>query len=184
MRGGMKPKHATKGDTMNRRILISLAPTLALAALLSAGGLMRASADQENPVGPLTSLTVANGNERIVLSIETVRGREATARGLMFRKELGADRGMLFDFEREAPLTFWMRNTLIPLDMVFAKDDGEVIKVHADAKPLDETPVESGEPARYVLEIEGGAAARFGIKVGSRLEIGSPADPIIKTRGP
>ena len=167
---------------MHRRLLLSSLPVLALAATLLAGGLMRAHADQENPVGPLTALTVVNGKESVVLSIETVRGQEGLARGLMFRKELGADRGMLFDFEEERPASFWMRNTLIPLDMVFAKADGEVVKIHADARPHDETPIRSVVPVRYVLEIEGGNAARLGIKVGSRLEFGGPADPIIKTR--
>lgn len=173
---------------MQRRTLISLILSCALAGVLLVAPKPYASPDTPepsppNPVGPLTALTVVNGNERIVLSIETVSG-EATAKGLMFRKELGAERGMLFDFEREIPVTFWMRNTLIPLDMIFAKENGDVVKVHANAKPLDETAIRSGDPVRYVLEVEGGNAARLGIKPGSRLEVRSPADPIIKTQAP
>lgn len=160
-----------------RRLTQSFLAALALSVTMALGNPVDAGAQEENPVRPLTSLTIANGSEKVVLSIETVRGPEDTAKGLMHRKELGADRGMLFDFEEERPVSFWMRNTLIPLDMVFAKADGTVVKIHVNARPGDETEIPSEQPVRYVLEIEGGNAARLGIKVGSRLEVDTAVDP-------
>lgn len=77
--------------------------------------------------------------------------------------------GMLFIYQRPQRLAFWMRNTLIPLDMIFVAPTGEIAKIHANAQPLDETPVEGGEGLTHVLEINGGLAARFGIEAGDVL---------------
>ena len=76
---------------------------------------------------------------------------------------------MLFDFVNERPVSFWMRNTLIPLDMVFIRANGEIVHVHENAIPHDETPIPSGEPVRFVLEIPGGRAAELGIGAGDTL---------------
>jgi uncharacterized protein len=111
-------------------------------------------------------LTIVSGETEHVFNVEIADTPETTSRGLMFRRELAPDAGMLFDFLDERPVSFWMRNTLIPLDMLFIRAGGEVAKIHANAIPHDETPIPSGEPVRFVLEIPGGRAAELGISAG------------------
>ncbi|HHB80688.1 MAG TPA: DUF192 domain-containing protein [Aliiroseovarius sp.] len=91
------------------------------------------------------------------------------ARGLMFRESLGASKGMLFVYDRPGAPAFWMKNTLIPLDMLFITPEGVVQYVHANAIPGDLTPISGGPGVQYVLEIKGGMAARLGIAPGSEL---------------
>ncbi|RMF37532.1 MAG: DUF192 domain-containing protein [Alphaproteobacteria bacterium] len=91
------------------------------------------------------------------------------ARGLMFRESLPRFAGMLFIYDRPEPASFWMRNTLIPLDMIFADETGTVIRVHHDAVPGDLTPIPSGGPVLAVLEIGGGLAAELGIAPGAQM---------------
>lgn len=88
------------------------------------------------------------------------------AQGLMFRESLPTMAGMLFVYERPGPASFWMRNTLIPLDMLFIDETGTVRYVHPEAQPLDETPIFGGNDILAVLEINGGLAARLGIEEG------------------
>jgi len=87
-------------------------------------------------------------------------------RGLMFRKSLGPSEGMLFDFHTPQAVSFWMRNTLIPLDMVFIAPNGRIISIARNAVPMDETPIFSGGPITGVLEIRGGRAAEIGAEPG------------------
>jgi uncharacterized membrane protein (UPF0127 family) len=103
-------------------------------------------------------------------NIETVDTEAGRDRGLMFRKSLAPDAGMLFDFFTTQPVEFWMKNTLIPLDMVFIAADGTVKNVHTNAVPQDLTPIPSGAPVRFVLEIAGGRASEIGLEPGDRLE--------------
>jgi uncharacterized membrane protein (UPF0127 family) len=91
------------------------------------------------------------------------------ARGLMFRESLPQSSGMLFVYEAPQRATFWMKNTLIPLDMVFLDPAGRVLGVHAMARPGDETIIDGGPGVLGVLEINGGLAARLGIAEGSEL---------------
>ena len=95
--------------------------------------------------------------------------------GLMNRPEMARNSGMLFVYDRPQPVAFWMRNTLIPLDMIFLDRTGTVQKVHANAVPLDETGIPGGDDIQYVLEINGGLAALYGIEAGSQLR--HPAIP-------
>ena len=88
----------------------------------------------------------------------------------MFRRSLPADRGMLFDFARVEPVSMWMQNTYIPLDMLFIRADGTVARVAENAEPLSTRTIPSGEPVLAVLELLGGTAARLGIKAGDRVE--------------
>lgn len=92
------------------------------------------------------------------------------AQGLMFRQQLAADAGMLFDFREERPVSFWMRNTFIPLDMLFIAADGTVRNVHVNAIPHDPTPIPSDGPVQFVLEIPGGRSVELGVQPGDRLE--------------
>jgi uncharacterized membrane protein (UPF0127 family) len=89
--------------------------------------------------------------------------------GLMFRKSLAADHGMLFEFDRPDLLSFWMKNTLIPLDIIYIGPDGHVVSIAADARPMDQTPLYSKGPAIGVLEIQGGLAAKLGIRPGDEV---------------
>ena len=88
-------------------------------------------------------------------------------RGLMFRRSLGPNEGMLFTFPQQE-VSFWMKNTFIPLDIIFVRPDGTIARI-ATAKPLDETLVPSGEPVGRVIEIPGGRAAELGIRAGDKL---------------
>jgi len=105
----------------------------------------------------------------IPLTVELAETPRARAIGLMERREMPADRGMLFLFPDSAPRSFWMRNTYIPLDMLFIDAHGVVTHIHENAVPLDETPVSSNGPAFAVLEINGGAARILGIETGDRV---------------
>ncbi|TAL31518.1 MAG: DUF192 domain-containing protein [Alphaproteobacteria bacterium] len=90
--------------------------------------------------------------------------------GLMFRKEMGKDRGMLFEFPGEPQQeAFWMKNTLIPLDIIFIAPDGRIVNIHRSAKPGDTTPLPSLEPVSGVLEVNGGQSDERGIKIGDKV---------------
>jgi hypothetical protein len=84
----------------------------------------------------------------------------------MHRESMPADHGMVFDFKQDQPVAMWMRNTRIPLDMLFIDRDGRVVNIHARAVPFDETSIHSDGPVRGVLELNGGTAARLGLKAG------------------
>lgn len=87
----------------------------------------------------------------------------------MFRESLPPSAGMLFVYDRPGRPSFWMKNTLIPLDMIFADPSGRVTRVHAMARPGDTTPIPGGEGVQFVLEINGGLAARLGIAPGAEM---------------
>ena len=97
------------------------------------------------------------------------------AQGLMFRESMPRSAGMLFVYEAPQRASFWMKNTLIPLDMIFADETGRVTRVHSNAVPGDTTPIDGGEGVQFVLEINGGLATRLGIGEGSELR--HPAIP-------
>jgi hypothetical protein len=101
--------------------------------------------------------------------VEVADSGEERARGLMFRDRMPAGAGMLFVYERPQRATFWMKNTLISLDMIFMDPSGRVTKVHANAVPGDETSIPGPEGTLYVLEINGGLAARLGISPGAEM---------------
>jgi uncharacterized membrane protein (UPF0127 family) len=117
-----------------------------------------------------SSLIVSAGGRDIKFEVELATNDAERSRGLMYRKQLGAYDGMLFDFYQEMPVSFWMKNTLIPLDMVFIAGDGTVKHVHANAVPLSTETVPSRFPVRAVLEINGGSAALLGIKPGDKVK--------------
>lgn len=91
------------------------------------------------------------------------------AQGLMNRRHLPASSGMLFVYDRPQPVAFWMKNTLIPLDMIFLDARGVVQRVHENARPLDETAIPGGREIFAVLEINGGLARRLGIRPGTEM---------------
>jgi hypothetical protein len=113
-------------------------------------------------------LDIATARGVYHFKVEVADNEDARERGLMFRRRLAADRGMLFDFKTAQPVSFWMKNTLIPLDMLFITADGRVLSI-AHAVPLSETPVPSGGPVLGVLEIAGGRAAAIGAAPGDKV---------------
>jgi uncharacterized membrane protein (UPF0127 family) len=113
-----------------------------------------------------SSLVVVSSGRETKFEIDLATNDAERSRGLMFRKQLGALEGMLFDFYQEMQVSFWMKNTLIPLDMVFIAADGTVKHVHANAVPHSIESIHSLYPVRAVLEINGGSAALLGIKPG------------------
>lgn len=125
--------------------------------------------------GRLEKLEIVSGSKTSIFQIEVMKSPEQRARGLMFRQFMPEDRGMLFDFDREEPVAMWMRNTYIPLDMVFIRENGVIRHIHERAQPLDETTISSGGAVRYVLEINGGQAAKLGLKPGDTVK-----HPLIK----
>jgi uncharacterized membrane protein (UPF0127 family) len=98
--------------------------------------------------------------------VEIADSAATREQGLMFRKSLAADRGMLFDFKRAQPVAFWMKDTLIPLDMLFVAPDGHIISIARQAAPLSETPIPSGGDTLIVVELRGGRAAEIGAEPG------------------
>jgi uncharacterized membrane protein (UPF0127 family) len=102
-------------------------------------------------------------------SVEVVDTPESRAQGLMFRESLPRSAGMLFIYEAPTRASFWMRNTLIPLDMLFVDPAGVVTHIHHEARPLDETPIPGGDNVLMVLEVNGGMARAMGIEPGSAL---------------
>jgi hypothetical protein len=109
----------------------------------------------------------ASGDHRFV--VEVAETPEQQERGLMFRKELAPDRGMVFPYDPPQIVAFWMKNTLIPLDMIFIRDDRTIARI-ATAQPLTLDTVPSGEPIVAVLELRGGRAAELGIREGDRVD--------------
>jgi uncharacterized membrane protein (UPF0127 family) len=127
----------------------------------------------------LTPLAACSADNQLVLhtatgdypfTVEVVDTPEGRAQGLMFRQSLAADAGMLFDFKQAQPVGFWMRNTFIPLDMIFIRADGSVANVHVNARPHDPTGILSDGPVTFVLEIAGGRSEEIGLKAGDKVE--------------
>lgn len=112
-----------------------------------------------------------------VFSVEIVANDADRAKGLMFRKELPEGQGMLFDFQREQDIAMWMKNTYIPLDMIFISGNGRILRIAENTEPLSERVIPSGGPVRGVLEVIGGTARKLGIAPGDRV-----AHPIFSGR--
>jgi uncharacterized protein len=117
----------------------------------------------------LDALTIATSTGQHSFQVEIANDDASRERGLMGRRYLAADRGMLFEFDRDAPVAFWMKNTSIPLDMIFIARSGVVTRIAAYAEPLSERVIPSGGPCAAVLELNGGTAAAIGLKVGDKI---------------
>ena len=147
---------------------ISLAVTL-IGTLIAFIILLPALSFAAGPASKKVTFLQKNGKPgACAFTVEMAVTPQEQERGLMFREHMDADAGMLFDFGGDGMRYFWMRNTLIPLDMIFISSDMRVVHVHRWARPKDETSVTSKFPARYVLEINGGRAATCRIDAGSK----------------
>jgi len=129
-------------------------------------------ADAKHPVSGLdvVVLKVSSGEKTHGFQVELAKTRFEQARGLMFRTELGPDEGMLFPMDPPRRASFWMRNTVIGLDIIYIGADRRILNIAANAVPYDETPLLSEGEAAAVLEIPGGRAAELGIKAGDKVD--------------
>jgi uncharacterized protein len=114
-------------------------------------------------------LEIHSGSQRHTFTVELASKPDERAVGLMFRTEMAADRGMLFDYDREQPVSMWMKNTFIPLDMLFIRADGRIANIAEWTTPRSLDEVASKGPVKAVLELNGGTAARLGLKPGDRV---------------
>ena len=127
------------------------------------------------PVDP-APLVADTGTEKKSFKVEIADDEGERARGLMFRENMAPDHGMLFVYDRQQPVAFWMKNTILPLDLVFIDQDGKVVGVE-HGTPYSEAPISPGVPARFVLELNAGTAAGIGLDEGDVVHhpaIGNP----------
>ena len=145
-----------------------------VAALALAFTAVAACASAQTPMKPAKlpteSLEIRTQHGPVRLKVEIAGDENSREYGLMFRKHMADDHGMIFDFPDVQPRSFWMKNTLIPLDMLFVGADGRIVSIAKQAKPLDETAVGSYFPARAVIEINGGLAEKLGIQAGDQVQ--------------
>jgi uncharacterized membrane protein (UPF0127 family) len=146
--------------------VLSFLPAIMLALSVSAH-----AADPKPPAKPLphTILVIDTAAGEVKFDVEVAADWRSQEYGLMNRKFLPRHTGMIFDFGSPSMTSFWMKNTLIPLDMIFIREDGTVSSVAPDAVPMSLTSIPSTEPVRAVQEIGGGEAAKFGIYPGQKV---------------
>jgi hypothetical protein len=137
--------------------------------LLFAGGPARTAGEQ--------TLEIASKTGVHSFSVEIAENDADRAKGLMYRKELPEGRGMLFDFHRDQEVSFWMQNTYIPLDIIFIRGDGRILRIEENTEPLSTKLIPSRGAVRAVLEVIGGTSRKLGIAPGDRV-----ASPIFRAR--
>ena len=118
--------------------------------------------------GPQVVVHAARGP--VTVSVEIANTPTTREHGLMYRNDLGADAGMLFLFPREEPLQFWMKNTPLPLDMIFIDTSQTIVGIVADTRPFSTQGRGVGKPSRYVLEVHAGFCAAHGIAAGDKVD--------------
>lgn len=157
----------------SRRAFVGLGAVVALISLIWAGGAdaqRLRSLEPLNPAKaqtlPASPLVIQSAEALHPFTVELAESESQRAIGLMHRNFLASDRGMLFDFYVEQPEQFWMRNTFIPLDMLFIRATGEIVFIAEETIPHSDKPVGPTRPVRAVLEVPGGTAKRLGIKAG------------------
>ena len=161
------------------RIIISILAVLFMVSACSQAGesarnndsgidnVQEGSALPQSPAGlDLVALEVKSGDKTHKFTVEMARTDKEQARGLMYRTELADNMGMLFPYDQPQILSFWMKNTLISLDLIFIREDGTIANIAAEAEPYSLESLKSEEPTVAVLEIAGGLAEELGIKAG------------------
>ncbi|WP_207462434.1 DUF192 domain-containing protein [Azospirillum sp. SYSU D00513] len=149
---------------IGRLVRVFLAGMMVLAAAVP---LSSAGAQETFERSSLTVETASGGRFRF--NVELAESSAQQAQGLMFRESMAEDAGMLFVYNREQTAAFWMKNTLISLDMIFIEADGRILNIHAKAVPHSTDTIRSAGPVKGILEINGGMAARLGIRPGDRV---------------
>jgi uncharacterized protein len=150
--------------SLARGVSVFLGPCASLIFLCAS--LAALAIDAPPPQGNLERLEIVTASGTHEFSVEVMRSGAQRERGLMFRRFLPQERGMLFDFATERPVTMWMKNTFLPLDMIFIGRAGKVVGLAENTEPLSEKIIPSGAPAYGVLEVNAGTAARIGLRIG------------------
>ena len=150
---------------LHRRTFVAALTAVAVAPAF----VCRATAQPANITFAKSELTIESGGKKLRFNVEVADTDERRALGLMYRTNLAADAGMLFDFKRDQDVAMWMRNTRIPLDMLFIDAKGKVVNIAQRAVPFSETTIPSAGAVRAVLELNGGTAERLGLKAGDKV---------------
>jgi uncharacterized membrane protein (UPF0127 family) len=143
-------------------------PGMLVFALLLAGSCRGGASPAQGKDMPQPAVRFETPRGPWVVRVEVARTNPTRARGLMFRRELPSDHGMLFVFDETSNHAMWMHNTLIPLDLIYLSDDRRVVGVVANAEPRTDTPRGVDKPSRYVVEVGGGEAGAHGVAPGAR----------------
>ncbi len=156
---------------LSHAFLTRLFAAFVLTFAVSATHSLRAAAQAptQNPTGPTESLTIVTASGSHPFAVEVMRTPAQLQKGLMFRRSMPEDHGMLFDFKKPQPVMMWMRNTYIPLDMVFIAASGRVVRVAPNTRPMSDNIIRSGGVVLGVLELNAGTAARIGLKPGDKV---------------
>jgi uncharacterized protein len=144
-----------------RSILILLIPAVTGLSVFSVGAEIQRFATSE--------LSIVSSTGRHQFKVEVAETQAQMMQGLMFRRSLAPDAGMLFDYKQPTMATMWMRNTLIPLDMLFVDVQGRIVSIHQRAVPQSDDVIAAAAPVRAVIELNGGTAARLGIEPGDQV---------------
>ncbi len=153
------------GDSIHKILLL-----LVLAILIGTGIFLWGAPQSSGPVFPHDTMIIQRADgKQLPFNIEIASTPAQTQYGLMFRRSMPEDAGMLFLFAPEQAVSFWMKNTYIPLDMLFVHGDGTIGKIVTHAQPFDLATINSDEPIRGVVEINGGMADRLGLKSGDKV---------------
>ena len=146
-----------------------LAPIFLLCLSVSVLGAIPAGAQRNPVVFSKSPILIESGGKSHKFTVELALSQQQQMQGLMFRRQMAPDAGMLFVYRREEPNAMWMRNTFLPLDMLFIGRDGVVKKIVERAVPLSETTIRSGGPVVAVLELNAGTVSRLGLKPGDKV---------------
>jgi hypothetical protein len=147
---------------ITRRALFLLPAPLAM-------GLANGSLAADLQRFPASELTIVSASGKHRFKVEVAETPAQMTQGLMFRPSLAPDAGMLFDYREPTTATMWMRNTLIPLDMLFVDDHGRIVNIHQRAVPQSLDLIAAAAPVRAVIELNGGTTARLGIMPGDQV---------------
>src|ERR1700756_5757308 len=147
--------------TTRRMLLLSCAAMIASLFVFAAEAQLQRFATSE--------LTIVSATGPHRFTVEVAETPAQMEQGLMFRRAMAPDAGMLFDYKQPTMATMWMRNTLIPLDMLFVDANGRIVNIHERAVPQSDAIIAAASPVRAVIELNGGTAARLGIKPGDRV---------------
>lgn len=121
-------------------------------------------------VAKAEALGIVSAKGTHAFDVEVMRTDADRSRGLMYRRSMAPNHGMLFDFERPQTVNMWMKNTYLPLDMVFIRSDGTIARIAPDTEPLSTRIIPSDEEVLAVLELNAGTAAKLGIRAGDRVD--------------
>jgi uncharacterized membrane protein (UPF0127 family) len=147
--------------TISRRTLLPM--------LVSLAGMSRFSVGADLQQFPTSELTIISATGPHRFKVELAETPAQMTQGLMFRTSLAPDAGMLFDYKQPTAATMWMRNTLIPLDMLFVDAGGRIVNIHQRAVPQSLDVIAAAAPVRAVIELNGGTASRLGIEPGDQV---------------